>query len=303
MAVVACAAAALLPHAGDGSTVWTSPGGDGARTWHAGAVVAKMRRGGRPHGGGADNKGSDEETPATGPTNPRASRDVQERAGLIPTGLEPVFPKDADCLAVASPFASQTRYDGSPRVFDAFSGYHSGMDISTPIGTPLVAVADGEVVFKYEGGRMVGNRIILRHAPKDTGLNVWVYSLYQHFESMPKFNVGDRVKKGQYLGPAGNTGTTGGHYGVAGYAHLHMTVYVSDFPDYAKSPRSVLPKDVRFLDPVALYLRRNPPLTDNHAIAALPGTEKRVAISYVTTTGKVVPEGARFVWPVPCKPK
>jgi len=304
-AVVAFAAATLLPLAGDGSTT-TAPGPDrgAGPAWRAGdgALVAQ-KRGGRRQSGEAEGKDSDEAAPTSAATNPGAPREVHERAGLIPTGLTPVYPKDAECLPVASPFASRTRFDGSERVSHAYNGFHSGIDVSTPMRAPLVAVAAGEVVLKYQGGRLVGNRIILRHAPEDTGLKVWVYSLYQHFDSMPELDVGDRVTMGQFLGPAGNTGTTGGHYGVVGYPHLHMTVYVSDHPDYGKSPRSVQPKDVRFLDPVALYLKKDPPLTDNHAIAALPEAEKRVAIAYATTDGKVVPEGANTIWPIPCKPK
>ncbi|HEY4635744.1 MAG TPA: M23 family metallopeptidase [Rhodospirillales bacterium] len=304
-AVAAWAAAALLPLAGDGSAAAPAPDREAVPAWRAsdGAVVAQKRGGGGRQSGEAEGKGSDEAAPTAVPTNPGAPREIHERAGLIPTGLKPVYPKDAECLQVASPFASRTRFDGSARVPNAYDGFHSGMDVSTPMRAPLVAVAAGEVVLKYQGGRLVGNRIILRHAPEDTGLKVWVYSLYQHFDSMPELDIGDRVTMGQFLGPAGNTGTTGGHYGVVGYPHLHMTVYVSDHPDYGKSPRSVQPKDVRFLDPVALYLKKDPPLTDNHAIAAMPEAEKQVAIAYVTTDGKVVPQGAKIIWPIPCKPK
>jgi murein DD-endopeptidase MepM/ murein hydrolase activator NlpD len=304
LAIAACAAALSL-FAGADVAAAPGPDSDANPMWRVGdGVVIAQRRGsgGGPQRGGAEGRASDESSPSA-PTHPGAPRDVQERAGVIPTGLKPVYPKEAECLEVASPFAARTRYDGSGRPSDAFGGYHSGIDISTPMRAPLVAVAAGEIVLKYEGGRMVGNRIILRHTPEDTGLNVWVYSSYQHFDSMPELNIGDRVKAGQYLGPAGNTGTTGGHYGVVGYPHLHMTVYVSDHPDYGKSPRSVQPKDVRFLDPVALYLKKEPPLTDNHKIAALPEAEKQVAIAYVTTDGKAVPEGARVVWPIPCKQK
>ena len=64
-----------------------------------------------------------------------------------------------------SPFASPTRFDGSIRVQWAYHGYHNGFDISAPIGTPLIAIADGEVIHKFTGGRLVGHQIFLRHAP------------------------------------------------------------------------------------------------------------------------------------------
>lgn len=34
---------------------------------------------------------------------------------ITPSGLQPVFPDKVRCPEIASPFGSQTRYDGSPR--------------------------------------------------------------------------------------------------------------------------------------------------------------------------------------------
>ena len=52
-----------------------------------------------------------------------------------------------------SPFASPTRFDVSIRVQWAYHGYHNGFDISAPIGTPLIAIADGKVT--PEGARIL----------------------------------------------------------------------------------------------------------------------------------------------------
>ena len=109
----------------------------------------------------------------------RAPREVQERAGLIETGLVPVFPREARCPPIASPFASRTRYDGSSRRGEANYGFHAGTDISSAEGTPLLAVADGVVIEKREVGMMGGIQIFLQHSPDDTGFSLWLYSKYQ----------------------------------------------------------------------------------------------------------------------------
>lgn len=236
------------------------------------------------------------------PMHPRSSRDIQEKSGLIETGLRPVYPKDAECLEVKSHFASPTRFDGSMRVSWAYSGYHNGFDISSPIGTPLIAIADGEVIHKYTGGRLVGHQIFLSHTPEETGLPVWVYSKYKHFDKLPDLKIGQRVKMGQYLGPSGDSGTAGGHF-PTGYAHLHMSIYTSTSADYESSKTSIRPKDVQQVDPVVLFLKKDPPVTNSHMALNLPDAEKDAVIAYRTTDGKTVPEGAKIIWPFACKPK
>ena len=247
-------------------------------------------------------KKSDSETSSDNPMDPKASRKLHEKSGLIETGLKPVYPDSAVCLEVKSPFASPTRFDGSTRVQWAYHGYHNGFDISAPIGTPLIALADGEVIHKYSGPRLVGHQIFIQHAPEDTGLPVWVYSKYKHFDKLPDLEIGQRVNKGQFLGPSGDSGTAGGHF-PTGYPHLHLSIYTSTSADYETTEASVRPQDVKQVDPVALFLKKDPPMTDSHAAKALPDAEKNVAIAYQTTDGKVFPEGARIIWPIACTPK
>lgn len=235
------------------------------------------------------------------PMHPRSPREVQKKAGMISTGLEAVFLSGAGCPPVASSFGATTRYDGSSRSPHANYGLHGGIDISAPIGTPLIAVADGEVVHKYVGGLLIGNQIFLRHTPEDTGLSYFVYSKYKHFDKMPGLEIGARVKMGQVLGPSGNTGTAGKHYGPRGYPHLHLSIYASDGPGYRSIEKAVFPDDVRILDPILIYLPGEKKVRDSHAAAALPAAEKRVAVPYMMAGGKTVPAGARIVWPFVCK--
>lgn len=88
---------------------------------------------------------------------------------------------------------------------------HKGLDIAAPIGTKIIAPADGKVVFAQRDGAYGlsvevdhGNGIITRYA------------------HMSKFNVkrGDKIKRGDLIGLVGNTGRSTG-------AHLHYEVIVN----------------------------------------------------------------------------
>jgi len=83
---------------------------------------------------------------------------------------------------------------------------HIGLDIAAAMWDPIVAVADGVVVFADWGGGY-GNLVIVDH--KDG----W-RSYYAHFEEIA-VDVGQNVRQGELLGGAGNTGNSTG-------AHLHF---------------------------------------------------------------------------------
>lgn len=219
--------------------------------------------------------------------------------GLIATGLTPIYPTEATCLEIASAFASERRYDGSFRPSFAFHGYHSGIDISVKIGTPIVAIADGTVIQVAEAGRMVGIKITLQHSPEDTGLAEWTYSKYQHLDKMPTLKVGEPVKMGEVIGLAGRTGTTGGHYGSRGYPHLHMNVYSGDSEFTVRDGHKLSPINMQFLDPLTFYYQKE---LDSNVLKDMPAEEKSFAIPYKTTGGKVVPEQTKVVWPFLCEP-
>ncbi len=98
---------------------------------------------------------------------------------------------------------------------------HNGYDWLTPEGTPLLAVADGEVIFadaeppfKCGARGMVSALIVsLRH---DTVLGV-LETVYIHLSRID-VAVGDRVKEGEQIGLSGSTGCSSG-------PHLHFSVY------------------------------------------------------------------------------
>lgn len=85
--------------------------------------------------------------------------------------------------------------------------FHHGIDVALPVGTPLVAPADGEVVHKGSGASG-GNVLIMKHGPKD-------YIVFYHLQKPSALKVGDKVERGQVVAYSGNTGRSTG-------PHLHM---------------------------------------------------------------------------------
>ena len=98
---------------------------------------------------------------------------------------------------------------------DPFTGLpdnHMGIDISTPIGRPVVSAADGIVLYASRRGSY-GNTIVIDH-------KFGMMTLYAHI-SRYNVRVGKRVKRGDVVGYVGSTGRSRG-------PHLHYEVWVSD---------------------------------------------------------------------------
>ncbi len=103
---------------------------------------------------------------------------------------------------ITSPFGQRI----SP--FTGQKEFHQGLDISGPIGTPIVAPADGVVSFTgVDGG--YGKTILLKHGSNFS-------TRYAHLSS---FNVkqGQGIKRGEIIGYLGNSGRSTG-------PHLHYEI-------------------------------------------------------------------------------
>ncbi len=99
---------------------------------------------------------------------------------------------------------------------DPFSGehaFHTGVDISAPIGTPVRAVADG-VVRSAEFVSGYGRLIIIDHGGMET-----YYGHLLRFEVI----AGQEVRRGQLIGALGASGRATG-------PHLHYEVRVRGIP-------------------------------------------------------------------------
>ncbi|AMA64788.1 Murein DD-endopeptidase MepM [Candidatus Arsenophonus lipoptenae] len=118
----------------------------------------------------------------------------------------------ANIFKVSSPFSLRRINPVTGRISP-----HQGVDFSMPVGTPILAVGDGEVIVsKYSIA--AGNFIAIRHSPQYT-------TRYMHLCKL-LVKPGQKVKKGDRIGLSGNTGRTTG-------AHLHYELW---FNQHAVNP-------------------------------------------------------------------
>jgi len=100
---------------------------------------------------------------------------------------------------------------------DPFTGairHHDGLDVSAPSGTPVLATADGTVVFAG-WDTYYGNLVKIDHG---NNLETW----YAHMRKLG-VHSGQQVRRGDKLGTVGSTGRSTG-------AHIHYEVRLKDRP-------------------------------------------------------------------------
>lgn len=89
--------------------------------------------------------------------------------------------------------------------------FHEGMDIAAPVGTPIVATADGVVTFAGLAGSY-GNVVFIDHGHGFA-------TAYAH-NSSNRVRVRQRVRRGEIIAYMGNTGRSTG-------PHVHYEVHVN----------------------------------------------------------------------------
>lgn len=100
------------------------------------------------------------------------------------------------------------------------SGPHSGIDMSAPTGTKIVAVTGGTVTrVGFRGACGLGTMVKLNDG--------W-QMMYCH-QSKTAVNVGDVIKPGQVIGYVGSTGNSTG-------PHLHLEIWTPDNRDVNPMP-------------------------------------------------------------------
>lgn len=226
--------------------------------------------------------------------------ELAKQRGLIETGLAPLFPEGSLCQGVDESYAmSYTEKAGR-------EASHGGIDIPAAFDVPILAAAAGTVVgiFDEEEGNARGRTLVLRHTPEDTGLPFWTYTEYAHFNAMPKFLVGQRVRMGEILGPTGNSGNGVGKKGATKHRNnrrpgIHFAVYYAQDPRFAVWESYAIPFDGNWMDSNAFY--RNMPPYDSESMKSLPAENKFVPIPVLYADGDTNPPATKRIWPYPCK--
>ncbi|MFG6666214.1 peptidoglycan DD-metalloendopeptidase family protein [Halomonas sp. HNIBRBA4712] len=130
------------------------------------------------------------------------------------SGLEPGFARHPfeGSYRISSSFNPTRKHPVTGRISP-----HNGTDFAMPIGTAVVAPADGRVE-RVANHAAAGRYVVIRH---DNGYR----TRYLHL-SKPLVSVGERVTMGERIALSGNTGRSTG-------PHLHYEVIVNNSPTNA----------------------------------------------------------------------
>ncbi len=133
-------------------------------------------------------------------------------ASLLPAKRPGMFSWPVENPIITQHFGEVSRYKG--RLL--YNGKpHNGMDFGLPIGSAVMAVADGTITAVGNNGKYQYGKYILVHHENNLA------TLYAHLSKNDLVRVGDKVSKGQVIGRSGNTGYSTG-------PHLHLGLYWDD---------------------------------------------------------------------------
>lgn len=123
----------------------------------------------------------------------------------------PIATNQRNALYISSGFGHRSSPGG------VGSTNHKGVDVSVPTGTPMLAAADGLVVYAGEAGGY-GNYVAIDHGT-DPKTNDTYGTGYGHLSQI-KVTQGQQVKKGDVIALSGSTGHSTG-------PHLHLDWFLN----------------------------------------------------------------------------
>jgi murein DD-endopeptidase MepM/ murein hydrolase activator NlpD len=139
---------------------------------------------------------------------------------------------------------------GPPRILAGFGdwlggegyptlGSHRGVDLAGPVGTDVLAAADGRVVVARDNRDVCGLIVGILHQPEGHR------TVYCHFSAIV-VRPGDVVRRGQRIGSLGATGQRA----FPGYEHVHLEIQRSADKSDLEDP---MRRMVGCFDPTAIY--------------------------------------------------
>lgn len=168
--------------------------------------------------------------PTVLPTIPPYPSDNSNNSGNQNTNQTIVTPEFNGRLMI--PVVGITRNQLEDQFSDSRSEgrVHNAMDIMAPLGTPVVATSDGEIVKFFDSEP--GGITIYQYSPDKR----YVY-YYAHLQKRAEnIKEGDFVKQGRVIGYVGDTGNAGqGNY------HLHFAISILDDPKRYFEGRDINP--------------------------------------------------------------
>lgn len=152
---------------------------------------------------------------AEGPLVPSYNESIEEYNFLKSASfsrLQRNYPRTwlRNVLPIQWPVMGQiiSRYGDRADPFSGEGGFHTGVDITAKVGTPVYAAADGIVHSAQYAGRY-GRLVVIDHG---SGITTW-YAHLSQFQVL----AGEEVRRGQLIGNSGATGRVSG-------PHLHFEV-------------------------------------------------------------------------------
>lgn len=135
---------------------------------------------------------------------------IQLERELIRSTILKETPGETLCFDTQLPVESvrTSKFGSYRRLPTGLQYFHTGLDLRARTGTPIYAMADGAVAIA-QFMNVPGNAVILDHGNS-------IFSKYYHLSEL-LVSPGQKVKKGDLIGKAGDTGRVEA-------AHLHWEV-------------------------------------------------------------------------------